>query len=439
MEDETVYKRAGKAAFFIVLVLIAALSYVTIAGIPKPNQGDTQQWLFKGVQNVRLGIDIKGGVNVEFVPNPAKGYKVTNADIDQAKAVIAKRLDDKHIADRTIVADYNHKSIIVSYPWQGGTTDYDPEQAIKELGSMASLSFKDPDGNIILTGKDVQKAAAKPVQSGTSMQGTYYVELTLKSSGVTKFSEATGKLVGKSIGIYLDEKQISNPSVNSQITDSTCVIEGANFTAQSSSDLANLINAGALPFALISKNYSAISPTLGSNALNVMLLAGLIAFILICLFMILYYRVPGFIACLCLCGHLAGMILSMLVLNYTLTLPGIAGLILSIGMGVDCNIITAERIKEQLREGRTLDGSIDQGFDMSFAAIFDGNITVLIAGAILMWLGSASVKSFGFTLVAGVVFNFLMGIIASRFMLKSVSKYAPLRNKFLYGGATQND
>lgn len=433
-----VYKKAGKAAFFIVLVLIAALCYITAAGIPAPNRGDTQEWLFKGVSNIRYGIDIKGGVSVEFVPQPAKGYSITNSDIDQAATVIGKRLDDRNIADRTIVKDYNKKRVLVSWPWQGGSTNYDPETAIKELGSMASLTFKDPSGNVIMSGSDVKSATARPVTSANSdIQGSYYVELALKSSGQQKFATATAKLVGKSISIYLDKTLISNPTVNSAINDSTCIIEGSDFTAASAASLANTINAGALPFAMTSSNYSAISPTLGTNALNVMLLAGLVAFLLIMLFMVLYYRLPGFIAVIALSGHLAGMVLSMLLLNYTLTLPGIAGMILSIGMGVDCNIITAERIKEQLREGRTLDGAIDQGFDMSFTAIFDGNITVLIAGAILMWLGSAAVKSFGFTLVAGVVFNFLMGIIASRFMLKSVSKYSFLRNKFLYGGARE--
>ncbi|MDR3552988.1 MAG: protein translocase subunit SecD [Clostridia bacterium] len=432
-----VYKHAGKPAFFIVLILIAVLSYVTVVGIRLPNQGDTEKWLLKGAMNdgLSLGIDIQGGVDVTFAPKLAAGQAVTSTDVQKAYDILNSRLDDLKITDRTVVPNSSKGTIIVRFPWPKGTTDYSAEDAISKLGTMATLTFKDPNGNVILTGADVKSAAAKPVESGSTLKGSYYVELTLSSAGTAKFSSATKEFTGKTISIYMDSKLLSAPTVDSQITSSTCVIEGTDFTSKSANDLAKMINAGALPFALVSSNYSSISPQLGLNALNVMLLAGLIAFILVCLFMIFYYRLPGLIACLCLCGHMAGMILSLLVFGYTLTLPGIAGLILSVGMGVDCNIITAERIKEELREGRTLDGAIDLGFERSFTAIFDGNVTVLIAGIILLCYGSASVKSFGFTLVAGVVFNFVMGIIASRYMLKSISKYDSMRNNFLYGEA----
>jgi protein-export membrane protein SecD len=153
--------------------------------------------------------------------------------------------------------------------------------------------------------------------------------------------------------------------------------------------------------------------------------------------MILYYRIPGLIACVALCGHIAGTLLCISIPQITLTLPGIAGIILSIGMGVDANVITAERIKEELRLGKTLDGAIDAGFSRSFSAIFDGNITVFIVGILLLILGSASVQSFGYTLIIGVIFNFIMGITFSRLMLKSMSKFRGMRNIFLFGGAAK--
>lgn len=433
---KSVYKHSGKAVFFVVLALIAALCYIVLEGIPLPNQGDTQKWLFKGVMSdgLSLGIDIRGGVDVTFRPNLSKGQAITNTIVKQTADVLNTRLDGLKITDRTVQPNYTKGYVVVRFPWPKGTTSYNAEDAIKALGATNKLTFKDASGKELMSGADVASASVHPVETGSSLSGNYYIELALNKDGQKKWPAATKANIGKTISINLDSTTLSSPTVKEEIDSATCTIDGFG-TAAEASKVASRINQGALPFTLVTDNYQSISPTLGADALNVMVLAGIIAFILICLFMILYYRVPGFIAVLCLCGHFAGMLLSLLLFSYTLTLPGIAGLILSLGMGVDCNIITAERIKEELREGRTLDGAIDQGFDMSFTAIFDGNITVIIAGVILLIFGSASVKSFGFTLVAGVVFNFLMGIIASRYMLKSSSKYPFMRKGFLYGGA----
>jgi preprotein translocase subunit SecD len=427
-----VYKKIGKSWFFIVALIIAAICYVTIAGIPAQNNGDIKTMLVNGITSLRLGIDIKGGVDVTFTP--ANNKKATNIEMDAATAIINRRLDDKNITDRNVFTDYDKDRVTVRFPWQAGTTNFDPEAAIKELGSTGNLTFNAPDKSVILEGKDILSAKAA-VATGDE-KGPYVVQLVLRPSGVTKFSVATGKYINQNISINMDGKQFSNPTVQSQITQENCIIDGQT-NSQEASDLANTINAGALPFALISQDFSTISPTLGANALGAMVMAGIVAFILICLFMLLYYRLPGFIACIGLCGHLAGTLLAMSLFSYTLTLPGIAGLILSLGIGVDCNIITAARIKEELRAGRTLDAAIDQGFERSFNAIFDGNVTVIIVGIILMVLGSATIKSFGFTLVAGVILNFIMGIIASRFMLKSVSKFSFLRKNVLYGEAAK--
>lgn len=430
------YKKIGKPWFFIVAIIIAAICYVTIAGvnIPGPNNGDTPTSLFtiNSITNLRFGIDINGGYNVVFVP--AGNYKASTSELDAAKAIINKRLDNQNITDREVVVDYQHNRVVASIPLPPKTKDTQkPEDVIKEIGSTGKLTFNGPDGTEILTGNDIE--SSKPqVASGTEV-GPYVVALTLKSSGVSKFSVATLKYKGQNISINMDGKQVSNPLVKDQITETTCTIDGQ--TVQEATDLSNTINAGSLPFALTSKDYMYISPTLGMGALNIMVLAGLLAFILICLFMLFYYRLPGFIAIIGLCGHLAGTLLAFSLFHYTLTLPGIAGLILSIGMGVDCNIITAARIREELRAGRTLDAAIDQGFDRSWNAIIDGNVTVFIVGFILMWWGSATVKSFGFTLVAGVVLNLIMGIIASRLMLKSVSRFSFLRKNVLYGEAAK--
>ena len=221
------------------------------------------------------------------------------------------------------------------------------------------------------------------------------------------------------------------------------------------------INAGALPFALQTTNFSTISPTLGVGARDAMVLAGFIAFIAICVLMIILYRLPGIVACIALMGQAAGTIAAITgylpsISSFTLTLPGIAGIILSIGVGVDANVITYERIREELRLGRGIDAAIDAGYKRAFTAIFDGNITVVFVAVILMGafgppasifammlkpvfgiFGSSTtgaIYSFGYTLLVGIILNFLMGVTASRLMLKSLSKFKPLRKAWLYGG-----
>lgn len=423
----------GRPVIVILVLIIAAMSYLAFVGVSTYN-GDIRNPIIKGAQDIRFGIDIKGGVDVTF--SPPAGVKVTKDDITAAVQRLNARLDNLNIKDRNIYPDYNKNHIIVEFPWKSDIKDQDPETAIKELGAMSQLTFKGPDGSTILTGSDVQSAQALP----DTQNGGYLVQLNLKSSGTAKFAAGTKKFLNKQISIYMDSTEITSPTVDSVISSGTAVIQNSASNPMSITDaqnLANSINAGALPFKLVTDNYSTISATLGASALQVTVMAGIIAFILICLFMILYYRIPGLIACIALCGHIAGTLLCISIPQITLTLPGIAGIILSIGMGVDANVITAERIKEELRLGKTLDGAIDAGFSRSFSAIFDGNITVFIVGILLLTLGSASVQSFGYTLIIGVIFNFIMGITFSRLMLKSTSKFRGMRNIFLFGGAAK--
>jgi len=429
-----VYKRVGKPVIFFTVIIIAALTCLTYFGWV----GSTGNVYIAGARDIRFGIDIRGGVDVTFKPDTTA--KITTDQMNAARTKIETRLDNLNITDREIFVGQNN-TITVRFPWKADEKNFDPSSAINELGKMAQLVFNSPEydnNSDIITGKDVKSAS---VGTDSSNGNAYVVNITLYSSGISKFDAATKALAALQAAdstkgqlyIYLDTVKVEQAGVLSEISDGNTQISGG-FTAASAKALADTINAGALPFALTTDNYSTISPTLGANALLVMLWAGLIAFILICLFMISYYRLPGFIACIALVGHMAGTILLISWPQFTLTLPGMAGIILSIGMGVDCNIITFERIKEELRNGKTLDGAIDSGFQRSFSAIFDGNITVLIVGIILWAMGSASVKSFGYTLFWGVIFNFVMGMIASRIMLVSVSKFPAARKKWLYSG-----
>jgi preprotein translocase subunit SecD len=427
-----VIKRVGKPVIFIIAILILALAYISIAGISYQT-GDTRNTIIKGAEDIRFGIDIKGGVDVTFTP--PKGTNVTKSQMEAAVQRLNQRLDSLKISDRELYPDYTGKRIIVRFPWQSGTTVKDPEEAIKELGAMSQLYFKDSSGKTLLTGEDVQSASAEV----DTQNGGYEVKLVFSSAGTEKFAKATKDNVGKPLNIYMDETLIESPTVETEINEGTAVINNSRnpMTAETAKKLASQINAGALPFKLVTDNYSTISATLGENALRVTIMAGLLAFILICLFLLLYYRIPGLIGCFALIGCIAGSLLCISIPQFTLTLPGIAGIILSIGMDVDANIITAERVKEELRVGKTLDGAIDAGFERSLAAILDGNVTVVIVGILLMIFGSSTVYSFGYTLIIGEIFNIIMGVTLSRLMLKSISQFPALRKSWMYGGVAE--
>ncbi|WP_195276375.1 protein translocase subunit SecD [Anaerotruncus rubiinfantis] len=448
-------KKVGKPTFFVVLALIVVLAGLSFFGI-HASYGDIPSTYIKGAGDIRWGIDIRGGVDVTF--SPEEGYDATDDEMAAAESIIKVRLVSQNITDSEVYTDYNRDRIIVRFPWKEGETDFNPEKAVKELGETALLTFRENmDGPVVLEGKDVESATAGMDQE----TGQYIVQLKLKPEGAQAFSEATGRLVGQTISIWMDETNISAPTVNSQIPNGEAQITG-RFTAEEAKALADKINGGALPFKLVTENYSSISPTLGMDARDAMVTAGIIAFILVSIYIIALYRLPGVIACIALLGQVAGSIACISGFfpnapSFTLTLPGIAGIILSIGMGVDANVITSERIKEELRIGKTIDGAVDSGFQRTFSAIFDGNITTIIVAGVLMgafgppgsilakilapifsWFGpsaTGAVYSFGFTLVVGVIFNLLMGVLASRLMLKSISKFKAFKKPWLYGGA----
>ena len=462
-------KKVGKPVFFIIVLLIVAMGYLTIAGVSS-TYGDITTTKIKGIKDVRWGIDIRGGVDVTF--SPPEGVTATREEMAAAESIIGIRLVSQNITDSEVYTDYEKNRIIVRFPWKAEETEFNPEQAIAELGATANLTFRElldvdaqglPTGttkdNVVLTGADVESATAVYTQDSSGAR-VHMVELKLKESGKEKFSEATGRLIGQQISIWMDNTLISAPSVRDQISDGVATISG-NFDAKSAMDLANKINGGALPFALVTENYNTISPTLGMGAKDAMLLAGAIAFAIVMVIMLVCYRLPGFVAIIALVGQIILMIASItgffsVFPSFTLTLPGIAGIILAIGFGVDANIITAERIKEELANGRSVDAAVDAGFKRAFSAILDGNVTVIIVAIILMGAfgpadslfsrlltplffifgvsASGTIYSFGYTLLVGVILNLLMGVIVSKLLLKSVSRFRALRNPALYGG-----
>ena len=453
-------KKGKSWPLFVVAILIVVFSLTAILGVSY-QYGDTKNTYVKGASDIRFGIDIRGGVDVTFMP--ANDVDATDEQLSAAKTVIEDRLVGLGITDYESYTDTNKDRIIVRFPWKTGESDFNPQTAIDEIGTTAKMVFRKgstADGEEILSGDDVTSATV-----GYNETEGWVVQLRFSSQGSAAFADATTELAGGStpISIWLDDKSISVATVNEAITNGEAIIKG-NFTQESASSLANQINSGSLPFALSAESYSTISPTLGAKSLEVMVLAGIIAFIIVAVLMIARYRLPGTIAVISLAGQVAATL--AVVSGYfpafsgsTLTLPGIAGIILGIGMGVDANVITAERIKEELAKNKTLDGAVNSGFKMGLTPIIDGNVTIVIVAALLMgafgptdgfwakvfnpifwWFGpstAGTIYSFGFTLLTSVLLNFVFGVGATRVMIRGAIHCKALRSPVLYGGKKQ--
>lgn len=457
-------KRVAKPVFFVIAILILILSYFATFGL-HTQYGDVDTTVIKGIGDIRWGIDIKGGVEATF--KPADGIDASDEEIETAKAVIETRLVSNNITDYELYADVSSDRIIVRFPWKEDETSFNAKSAIEEISATAQLTFrpgnsysttdvnsegetvyKTPTGDtetILMDGSNVASAQA-------GVNGTEYV-VSLKLKDATVFENITTEYNGQTVSIWLDDEMISAPTVQAVITNGEASITGLT-SADEAQSLATKINAGALPFKLETTSFGSVDPTLGESALVAMAYAAVVALIFMTIFLIVMYRLPGMVAVIALLGQLALSVASVsglftVIPSFTMTLPGIAGMILSIGMGADANIITAERIREEIRAGKTIDGAIMAGTKGSFWAIFDGNVTVIIVSIILLLVfgpvnilsgifgpsTTGSIYSFGYTLLVGVISNFIMGIGASRLMLKSVSGLKPLRKKWLFGGA----
>ena len=450
-------KKGKSWPLFVVAILIVVFSLTAIFGVSY-QYGDTKNIYIKGASDIRFGIDIRGGVDVTFMP--AGDVDATPEQMTAAKTVIEDRLVGLGITDYESYVDSNKDRIIVRFPWKTGEADFNPQTAIDEIGTTAKMVFRKgstADGEEILSGDDVTSANA----AYNETEG-WVVQLKFNSAGAAAFADATTEQAANNgtISIWLDDENISTATVDEAITGGEAIIKG-NFDQDSASALANQINSGALPFALSAESYSTISPSLGAKSLEVMVLAGIIAFALVAVMMIVRYRLPGTIATISLFGQVVATL--AVVSGYftvfpgsTLTLPGIAGIILGIGMGVDANVITAERIKEELAKNKTLPAAVKSGFKMGLTPIIDGNVTIVIVAAILMgafgptdgfwakvfnpifyWFGpstAGTIYSFGFTLLTSVLLNFVFGVWATRVMIRGAVHFKPLRNAWLFGG-----
>lgn len=411
-------KSKSLGIFTVLVLLIAFAAYVAAFGLSLGNYN-----IVPIKEVIKLGLDLRGGATVLLQAKDEPTDPLNDEKMERAVATIRERVDSLGVAEPTINRQGTNR-IEVQLP-----EIQDPQRAIEIIGQTAKLEFKDEAGNVIVTGADIDKANA--VMSG-EMGQSYVVAFELKSEGTKKFAEGTKNNLGKPIGIYLDNKLISNPVVQVVISDGKAEITG-NSSREEALDLATLIRAGALPVELEVMQQTLVGPQLGANSFNRSIMAGGIGILLVMLFMIFYYRLPGVISVITLVLYTIIVLGILAGINATLTLPGIAGIILSVGMAVDANVIIFERIKEELRIGKTLRAAIDSGFRRAFLTIFDSNITTLLAAAILFYFGTGPIKGFAVTLSIGILSSMFTAIVITRYLIKLLVRGEIVKNTKYFG------
>lgn len=420
-------------ALLLVLLILIGVTSVSLFGL---TIFDKQY--YKGVLQdggLNLGIDLAGGASITFKATKAD---VTEAEMEAVEAAMNARVTAMGYSEANISRDQSVLGrVTVEIP---GITD--TEEAKKLLGSTAKLSFRDSTGAEVLNGDDIDKA--KDMYGATDETGTSgnYVELTLKKDSVAKWYDATSANVGSPIYIFLDydenltleeqaNKAVSAPTVESAINSETCVING-DFDQKEAKLLASQINSGTLPVELAVESENVIGASLGENALSSAMKAAAIGLIIVMLFMLIIYRLPGLVADIALVGYVGFTCLCLRAFNVNLSLSGIAGIILSIGMAVDANVIIFERIKEELKLGKSTKSAVESGFHRALSAILDGNITTLIAVVVLYLSGVSSVTGFAITLGLGVVLSMLTAVVITKLLLKQLVNLN-VKNRALYG------
>ena len=399
---------------------------------------------------IRLGLDLVGGSRIVYEAQTPEGYNLADlpGDMQTAQAMIRQRLTSQGFTEATVALAGDNR-ISVEIP-----QITNPEEAVQTLGSTAQLLFMDMDGYTayaeayqadptvdaakfaLLTGTDVDGASAEYGQTSETSMQQHYVQLKFTSEGRTKFADATAAVSARTDGynqilIVMDGQIISAPNVSERIDSETCVITGS-FDQASAQQLAGLIDAGQLPFNLKQVELRSVGPQLGADAMRTSLIAGAIGILLVCLFMLIVYRVPGLVACMALGFYIVIEMLVFSLVRVNLSLPGIAGIILSIGMAVDANVVIFERIKEELRAGKTVKSAIDSGFKRAFTAILDSNVTTLIAAAVLFFLGTGTIVGFATTLGIGVIISMFTALTVTHFLLNRMVDFR-VRSPKAYG------
>lgn len=399
--------RGSGVKLLVVILIIAAGIYFSINPI---------------ISKAKLGLDLQGGAHVVMQAIPDEGVEITNDDMVKLMAIMRQRVDEFGVSEPIIQREGDDRLIVEL----AGVDN--PNQAIDLLGRTAKLEFQDPAGQVVVTGADLKDAQALIDPNN----GQAEISLEFTSEGAKKFGTATARLVGQPISIILDDKVIQSPNVKEPIMNGQAGITGG-FTFEEASQNAALLRGGALPVNVEIMEKRTVGPTLGRDSLDKSFQAALYGVLAILVFMIGYYRLPGLLANLSLAVFMLLELWVLNLLNVTLTLPGIAGILLSIGMAVDANVIIFERVKEELRTGKSLHAAIDSGFKRAFVAIFDANVTTLIAAAVLFYFGTGPIKGFAVTLSIGILASMLTAIVFTRMILRWAASIGFLKNKKLYG------
>ncbi|MFZ5825329.1 MAG: protein translocase subunit SecD [Bacillota bacterium] len=408
--------RAASIVLAIVLA-IAGIGYYYTA--PNPETGKARI-----VDHMKLGLDLKGGVHMVLEGVDSEVGEVTPVAIEKAKAVIENRINRLGVSEPVVQIDGKNRIIVQIADVQ------DTDQAREIIGKTAVLKFVDPENNIVIDGRDVESAGVATDQGSAG----YVVTLKLKGEGKDKFYEATKKWAGtqQPIAILLDDDVISAPVVDEPIPSGEAIIRGG-FTAESAAQLADLINGGALPVKLEVQEVRVVTATLGADSIAKSAQAGLVGMLAVLLFMLLMYRIPGVLANIALGVYAVLTMGFLLAIGNVFTLPGIAGILLGIGMAVDGNVIIFERIKEELRNGKGLRSGIDAGFHRAYVTVLDSQITTAIASVILWYLGTGPVKGFAITLFVGVVLSMFTAITFTRWLVNLAVATGWFTKKTLFG------
>lgn len=408
-------QKTKSTVIFIVLVcLVGLLAYSGFAGIKNIFGYRVKPFS----EAINRGLDLQGGISVL---EEIKADNVDNDTIERTIEMLSMRVNPDGVKEISIQREGKNK-IRIEIPGE-----FDSKKVLDSIGKTGKLEFKGPDDKVILTGSDVENATAYLDDMGNPTIG-----LELKSEGTKKFAEATKKFLNQPISIYMDEELLTSPTVQSVITNGKATITGSK-SLEEAKRQANIIKSGALPVTLEAVEFKTVGATLGSNALPLSMKAGAIGISLVILFMSIYYKRPGIMASIALIIYVILLLGTFAALGVTLTLSGIAGFLLTVGMAVDANVLIFERIKEELKLGKSIKTAVDAGFDRALSSILDSNITTIIAAVVLYYLGSGAVKGFATTLMIGVIISIFTALTITKALIKLGMEMGILNNVSHFG------
>lgn len=376
-------------------------------------------------RNIKLGLDLQGGVSITY---EAVDENPSAEDMADTVYKLQKRVES-YSTEANVYQEGDNR-INIEIP---GVKD--ANEILEELGKPGSLEFQNSDGDTLVTGSQIKDAQAETGTDSTTGKRKYYVSLTFTEDGKTAFAKATEENLNQSMPVVYDGEVISNPTVNSVISDGQAIIEGMS-SYEEAEELATSIRIGSLSLELKELHSKVLGAQLGEEALSTSLLATVIGLVLVMLFMIVMYRVPGLAASIALVLYCAMTVYVLWIFDITLTLPGIAGIILSIGMAVDANVVIFARIREEIAAGKSVESAIHAGFHKAMSAIIDGNVTTLIAAVVLALRGSGTVKGFAYTLGIGIVLSMFTALVVTRWLMKCFYAIG-LKKEGFYGKAKE--